>query len=93
MLLVIIIILIILSRFGSVARMYEYRMVRRVLMMKVSGGRIRGKPRSGWLNGVKVTFGSRGVTVEAVLQWTGRIGEHLCKYRFLSETQQVLFGS
>ena len=32
--------------FGHVERMDEYRMARRVLMAKVSGGRVRGRP---WL--------------------------------------------
>ena len=47
-------------------RMDEYRMARRVLMTEVSRGRVRGRPRLGWMNGVKVSFGSRGMTLEAV---------------------------
>ena len=31
----------------------EYRMARRVLMVEVSGGRVRGRPRLGWMHGVK----------------------------------------
>ena len=31
--------------FGHVQRMDVYRMARRVLMAKVSGGRVRGRPR------------------------------------------------
>ena len=34
--------------------MDEYRMARRVLMAEVSGGRVRGRPTLGWLDGVKV---------------------------------------
>ena len=40
--------------FGHVERMDEYRMDRRVLMAEVSGGRVRGRPRLSWMNGVKV---------------------------------------
>ena len=48
--------------------MDEYRMVRRVFMSEVSGGRVRGRPRLGWMDGVKVALGKRGMTVEAELQ-------------------------
>ena len=40
-------------------------MARRVLMAEVSGGRVRGRPRLGWMDGVKVALGNRGITVEA----------------------------
>ena len=43
----------------------EHRMARRVLMSAVSGGRVRGRPRLGWMDGVKVALGNRGMTVEA----------------------------
>ena len=45
--------------------MDDYRMARRVLTAEVSGGRVRGRPRSGWMDGVKVALGNRGMTVEA----------------------------
>ena len=32
----------------------------RVLMAEVSGGRARGRPRLGWMDGVKVTLGHDG---------------------------------
>ena len=51
--------------FGHVERMDEYRTARRVLMAKVSGERVRWKPRLGWIDDVKVALGNRGVTVEA----------------------------
>ena len=51
--------------FGHVERIDDYRMARRVLMAEVSGGRVRGRPRLGWMNGVKVGFGNRGMTVDA----------------------------
>ena len=37
----------------------------RVLMAGVSGERVRGRLSLGWMEGVKVVFGSRGMTVEA----------------------------
>ena len=43
-------------------------MARRVLMAEVSGGRVRGIPRLGWTDGVKVALGNRGMTVEAARQ-------------------------
>ena len=46
-------------------RINEYRKARRVLMAEVSGGRVRGRPRLGWMDGVKVALGNRGMTVEA----------------------------
>ena len=44
----------VLRWFGHVEIMDEYRMVRRVLMAKVSGERVGGRPRVGWMDGVKV---------------------------------------
>ena len=35
---------------------------------KGSGGRVRGKPRLGWMDGVNVTLGSRRMTFETVRQ-------------------------
>ena len=58
----------VLRWFGYVERMDEYRIVSRVLMAEVSGGRILGRPRLGWMNGVKVALGNRGMTVEAARQ-------------------------
>ena len=43
-------------------------MARRVLMAEVSGGRVRGIPRLGWMDGVKVAVGNREMTVEAECQ-------------------------
>ena len=54
--------------FGHVERMDEYRMARRVLMAEVSGERVRGRPRLGWMDGVKVALGNRGMRVEAARQ-------------------------
>ena len=56
-------------------RMDEYRMAKRVLMAKVSGKRVQGRPRLGWMAGVKVALGNRQITVEAARQcakdWNG----------------------
>ena len=59
----------VLRWFGRVERMDEYRMARRVLIADVSGRRVRGRPRLGWIDGVKVALGNRGMTVEAARQW------------------------
>ena len=54
--------------------MDEYRTARMVLMAEVSGGRVRGRPRLGLMDGVKVALGNRGMTVEAA-QKIGKSGE------------------
>ena len=51
--------------FGHVERMDESRMARMVLMAEVTGGQERGRPRLGWIGGVKVVLGNRGMMVEA----------------------------
>ena len=53
----------VLRWFGHGERMDDYRMARRMLMAEVSGG-----PRLGWMDGVKVALGNRGMTVEAARQ-------------------------
>ena len=58
----------VLRWFGHVERMDEYRLARRVLMAEVSGGRVRGRARLGWMDGVKVALGNRRMTVEAARQ-------------------------
>ena len=40
--------------FGHVERMDEHRMAGRVMMAEESGGRVRGRLRLGWMDGVKV---------------------------------------
>ena len=49
-------------------------MARRLSMAEVSGGRVRGRPRLGWMDGVKVALGNRGMTVEAARQFV-KIGK------------------
>ena len=64
----------VLRWFGHVERMDEYRMARRVLMTEVSEGRVRGRPRLGWMDGVKVALGNGGMTMEAARK-IGKRGE------------------
>ena len=59
---------------GHVKRVVDYRVARRVLMAQISGGRVRGRPRLGWMDGVKVALGYRGMTVEAARK-IGKSGE------------------
>ena len=54
--------------FGHVERLDDYRMARMLLMAEVSWGQVRGTPRLGWMDGVKVALGNRGMTVEAARQ-------------------------
>ena len=49
-------------------------MARRVLIAEVSGGRVRRRPRLGWMDGAKVALGNRGMTVEAARK-TGKCRE------------------
>ena len=48
----------------DVERMDEYRMARKVLMADVSEGRVRCRPRLGWMDGVKMALGRRGMTLQ-----------------------------
>ena len=57
--------------------MDEYRMARRVLMAELSGGWVQGRPRLGWMDGVKVALGNRGMTMEAK-QKIRKSGEPWC---------------
>ena len=59
----------VLRWFGHVERTDEYRMARKVLMAEVRRGRVGGRPRLGWMDGVKVALGNRGVTVEDARQY------------------------
>ena len=49
-------------------RLDDYHMARRVLMAEVSKGRVRGKLRLGWMDGVKVALGNKGMMVKAARQ-------------------------
>ena len=50
--------------FGHVERMDEGRMVKRITGSDVRGERPRGRPKFGWMDGVKRSLGERGVSVE-----------------------------
>ena len=43
-------------------------MAKTVLMSEVFGGRVQGRPRVGWMDGVEVTMGSRHIAVEGTRQ-------------------------
>ena len=58
----------VLRWFGHVEKMDEYRIPRRVWMAEVTGRRVRGRPRFGWMDGVKMAFGSGRTTVVAARQ-------------------------
>ena len=58
----------VLRWFGHVEIIDAYRLARWVLMAEVSGGRVRGRPRLGWMDGAKVALGNRGMTVGAARQ-------------------------
>ena len=58
--------------FGHVERMDEYRITRRVLMAGICGWRGRGRPRLGWMDGVKVSWGNREITAEAARPYAQR---------------------
>ena len=64
----------VLRWFGHVERMDEYRMARRMLMAEVSGGPVRERQRLGWMDGVKVALGNRGMTAHAARK-IGKSGE------------------
>ena len=59
----------VLRWFEHVEKIDKYRMARRVRMAEVSGGRVRGRPRLCWMDGVMVALFDRGVTVEAGRQY------------------------
>ena len=60
----------VLRCFGHAERMDDYHTARRVLMAEVSGGQVQDRERLGWIYGMKVALGSRGMMVEAVHQCT-----------------------
>ena len=58
--------------FGHLERKDKFRLGRRVLMAEESGDPVRGRPRLGWVDGVKVALGNRGMRVEATQCATDR---------------------
>ena len=53
------IILNVLRRFGHVERMDNERLLKKVMNAKVDGRNARGRPRFGWMDGVKRTLNDR----------------------------------
>ena len=81
-----------LNPFSS--RTDEYHMTKTVLMADVSGWLVQSRLRLGWMDGVKVSFGSNWICVRLHdnAQKIGRSGEPLCICRWLSLILQFLLG-
>ena len=56
---------IVLRWFWHVERMDECPMTRRVLTVEVSRMQVQGRPKLGWMDGVRVALGNRGMMAEA----------------------------
>ena len=70
-------------------------MARRVLMAEVSGGRVRGRPRLGWMDGVKVALGNTESwwRLHDNARKTRKRGEPLYICNWMSFMQPSLLGS
>ena len=67
-------------------------MARRVLMAEACGGLARSRPRVGWMDGVKVALGNRGMTVEAARQLASdRKGWRALVHMLLNEFHSAIF--
>ena len=53
----------VLRWFGHVVRMDNERLSKRVMNAKVDGRNVRGRPRFGWMDGVKKALNDRGMDV------------------------------
>ena len=53
----------VLRWFGHVERMDNERLLKKVMNAKVNGRSARGKPRFGWMDGVKRALNDRGMDV------------------------------
>ena len=53
----------VLRWFGHVERMDNERLTKRVMNAKVDGRNVRGRPRFGWIDGVKKAVNERGMDV------------------------------
>ena len=69
-------------------------MARRVLMAEVSGGQVRGRPRLGWMDGVKVALSNEGMTMEVArnARKIGKSEEPWCICNRTSFTPPFLLG-
>lgn len=54
----------VLRWFGHMERMDDERLVKKVMNSRMNGSRPRGRPRYGWMDGVKRALSDRGVSVE-----------------------------
>ena len=53
----------VLRWFGHVVRMDNERLTKRVWNAEVDGRNVRGRPRFGWMDGVKRALNNRGMNV------------------------------
>ena len=53
----------VLRWFGHLVRMDNERLTKRVLNASVSGRNVRGRPKYGWMDGVKKALNDRGMNV------------------------------
>ena len=71
----------VLRWFGHMERLDDYRIARMVLLAEVRG-RVQGRLRSGFMDGVQVALGSRGMTgvwrLRDNARKIGRSGEPWC---------------
>ena len=56
---------LVLRWFWHVERMDKCRMTRRVLTAELSRMQVQGRPKLGWMDGVRVALGNRGMMVKA----------------------------
>ena len=83
----------VLRWFGHVEIMDEYRMARMVLMAEVSGGRVRGRPRLGWMYCVKVALGNDGRGCATMREKIGKGGEPWYGiHMYLNEFHAAIFA-
>ena len=54
----------VLRWFGHVERMEDDRLLKRVMNAGVDGRGARGRPRAGWMDGVKKALNKRGMDVK-----------------------------
>ena len=54
----------VLRWFGHVERMDEERMAKKVMISNVEGNTCKGRPRLGWMDGVRMALGKRGMSME-----------------------------
>ena len=54
----------VLRWYGHMVRMDDARLVKKVWKAEVSGRRPRGRPKFGWMDGVKQALGRKDISVE-----------------------------